>query len=231
MSDTLSGPPARRASIDRVTEALDVRNGRRARRESVRAALCDALLELVEETPFKDISVDDIARAAGIKRSAFYVYFSDKQDLLVATTAETAEALYREADRWWHGEGPPEERLIEALTGMAELYERHGSLLRVATEVATYDDELRLFWRGIVERFVAATETHLRHEQEAGRVPRTLDPRATAESLVWMAERCCYIYLASGERSARELVGSLGATWTAALYPAPGQRDGRKRRS
>ena len=213
-----------------MTDATEVRDGRRARRESVRAALCDALLDLVEQTPFKDISVDDVARAAGIKRSAFYVYFSDKQDLLVAAASETAESLYREADRWWHGTGPSEERLIEALAVMAELYERHGSLLRVATEVATYDDELRVFWRGIVERFIAATETHLRREQEARRVPRALEPRATAESLVWMAERCCYIYLASGERSARDLVESLGATWTAALYPAPGKGEGRGRR-
>ena len=207
-----------------VSDATEVRVGRRARRESVRAALCDALLELVERMPFKEISVDDVTTAAGIKRSAFYIYFSDKQDLLVATAAETAEALYREADRWWHGEGPPEERLIEALTGMAELYARHASLLRAATEVSTYDNEVRLFWRGIVERFVEATASHLRDEQAARRVSLALEPQSTAESLVWMAERCCYIYLASGERSARELVESLGATWTAALYPAAARR-------
>ena len=212
-----------------MTDATQLREGRRARRESVRAALCDALLELVEQMPFKEISVDDVTRAAGIKRSAFYVHFSDKQDLLIATAEETAEALYREADRWWHGEGPPEDRLVEALTGMAELYERHGSLLRAATEVSTYDDELRRFWRGIVERFIAATEAHLRGERARNRVARGLEPRATAESLVWMAERCCYIYLARGERSARELVESLGATWTAALYPSRGARGAGRR--
>ena len=212
-----------------MTDTTEIREGRRARRESVRAALCNALLDLVEQTPFKEISVDDVARAAGIKRSAFYVYFSDKQDLLVATAEETAEALYREANRWWHGEGPPEQRLIDALTGMAELYERHRGLLRAATEVSTYDDEVRLFWRGIVERFIAATEAHLDGERMRGRVPRVLEPRATAESLVWMAERCCYVYLASGERSARDLVGSLGATWTAALYPGlAGRGEGRR---
>lgn len=209
-----------------MTDATEIREGRRARRESVRAALCDALLGLVDETPFKDISVDDIARAAGIKRSAFYVHFSDKQDLLVAAAGDTADALYREADRWWHGGGPPEERLTGALSGIAELYDRHSSLLRAATEVSTYDDDVRVFWRGIVERFIEATADHLRREQAVGRVPHALEPRATAESLVWMAERCCYIYLARGERSPHELVGSLGAIWTAALYPAPARRGG-----
>jgi AcrR family transcriptional regulator len=210
-----------------VTDAIEIRQGRRARRESVRLALRDALLELVEQTAFKDISVDDLARAAGITRSGFYVYFSDKHDLLVAAAAETAEALYREADRWWHGSGEPEERLTEALSGMAALYERHAALLRVATEVSTYDEEVGAFWRGIVERFIDATATHLRAEQAAGRVPRALDPRATAESLVWMAERCCYVYLAGEERRASELVRTLGATWAAVLYPAPGRAEGR----
>jgi len=195
---------------------------RRSRRETVRAALSRALLELVEETPFKDISVDEIAAAAGIKRSAFYFYFRDKQELLVAAASETAEALYAEADRWWHGQGPPERRLEEALRGMATLYERHAGLLRAATEVSTYDDEVRVFWRDVIERFIEATATHLEREQEAARVPRTLDARATAESLVWMAERCCYVYLARRDRTAGELVESLSATWAAALYAGSG---------
>ncbi len=70
-----SATPARVPPGDRraawVTDATEVRDGRRTRRESVRASLCDALLELVEQMPFKDILVDDLARAAGIKRSAF----------------------------------------------------------------------------------------------------------------------------------------------------------------
>jgi AcrR family transcriptional regulator len=199
---------------------------RRTRRETVRAALCRALLELLETTAFKDVSVDDIAVAAGIKRSAFYFYFRDKQDLLVATAADTAEALYAEADRWWHGHGPPERRLQEALRGIAGLYERHAALLRAATEVSTYDDEVRVFWRELIERFIEGTATHLESEERAGRVPASLDPRATAESLVWMAERCCYIYLARGERTAAELVESLSATWSAALYEGAEERDG-----
>jgi AcrR family transcriptional regulator len=203
-----------------MIEATEQRLEGRTRRETVRASLCKALLDLVEHTPFKDVSVDDIAVAAGIKRSAFYFYFSDKQELLVATATDTAEALMREADRWWHGHGPSEERLVEALRGMAELYERHAALLRVATEVSTYDEEVRRFWRQLVERFIEATATHLHREQKAGAVPRSLEPRATAESLVWMAERSCYVYIARGERSGQDLVESLSAVWTAVLYPS-----------
>ena len=96
---------------------------------------------------------------------------------------------------------------------MAELYERHASLLRAATEVSTYDDEVRVFWRGIVERFIEATAADLRGERSRGGVPRGLEPQSTAESLVWMAERCCYVYprerRALGSRARRVTRGDL----------------------
>jgi AcrR family transcriptional regulator len=203
-----------------VPDGTDTRDERRARREGVRTALSDALIELVEETAFKDISVDDVARAAGITRSAFYLYFRDKHELLIAAAAGAAQALYDEADRWRNGRGRPERRLREALAGVAAVYERHTGLLRAIIEVSGYDDEMRLFWRELVGRFVDATTEHLRTEQRAGRVPRELEPQATAETLVWMVERCCYVYLARGERSVPELVEALTATWCAALYPA-----------
>lgn len=41
-----------------------------------------ALLEIMEEKPFVDISVEAIARVSGISRVTFYKYFVDKEDLL-----------------------------------------------------------------------------------------------------------------------------------------------------
>ena len=177
----------------------------------------EATLALGEETSFKDLTVDEIARATGITRSAFYLYFRDKHELLMEATGEVADELYREADRWWHGDGEPEALIHEALTGVTTAYARHASLLRIATEVATYDDELRRFWLDLVERFITATADHLRREQTAGRV-RPLQPRETAEALVWMVERCCYVYLAEGERDPGELVEALTGIWLNALY-------------
>ncbi|MBA2430220.1 MAG: helix-turn-helix transcriptional regulator, partial [Thermoleophilaceae bacterium] len=54
----------------------------RRRHDEVRDGVRRATLELVEDASFKDLTVDEIARAAGISRSAFYFYFRDKHDLL-----------------------------------------------------------------------------------------------------------------------------------------------------
>lgn len=202
-----------------MATAAKSRTVRRQRREDVRAEVIKAMTELVEAAPFRDLTVDEIARRAGLSRSAFYFYFRDKQDLLMAAAAEVSEDLYSEADQWWHGEGRPELLVRAALTGVASVYVSHGRLLGVAVEVSTYDEEVGAFWRALIERFIAATADHLRREQVAGRVRGELDPRATAESLVWMAERLCWVYLRSGERSIDEVVDQLCVTWMAALYP------------
>lgn len=203
---------------------MTARRDRRQRREQVQAAVRDAALRQVAAgASFNELTVDEIARAAGITRSAFYFYFRDKQDLLVATAARAADELYAQADRWWHGDDPPEVRVREALEGVVDAYTRHRDLLRVVTEVAGYDSEIRAFWRALVERFVTATAEHLEREVAAGRM-RALDPDRTAEALVWMAERCCYVYLATGDRSPTELAGSLTDTWMAALYGVSGPR-------
>jgi AcrR family transcriptional regulator len=199
--------------------AATTRERRRRKRAQARSELTRAALELAERAPFQDLTVDEIARAAGLSRSAYYTHFRDKHDLLLSAVTEVAEQLYEMADRWWHGQGPPADRVRRALEGVVAVYAEQASLLRVATEVSTYDDEVREVWLGIVERFIEATTEHIRSEQTLGLIPAGLDPRATAEGLTWMCERCAYIYIARGERRPEEVVGAMAPVWTAALYP------------
>ena len=202
-----------------MATATEQRLDRRRRREQAREAFVRAAVELVEDAPFKDVTVDEIARAAGASRPAFYIHFQDKQELLLAAVEEVSAELYDQADRWWHGEGDPATLVHVALEGVTGVWAKHASLLRVATEVSTYDEEVRDVWLEIAARFIDATAEHIRAEQAEGRIANTLDPESTAETLVWMTERCCYIYLARGDRGPDQVTESLAAVWTAALYP------------
>ena len=201
------------------TRPKAIRGTRRERRQKAREKVIAGALKLAEKGPFRDVTVDQIARSAGLSRSAFYTHFQDKQELLLVAVEEASEQLYEMADRWWHGVGPPAERVRRAIEGVVSVYAGEARLLRIAAEVATYDDEVRALWLDIAERFIEATAQHIRAEQEVGLIPRSLDPRATAESLFWMAERCCYIYLGRGERTAKQVVQGLLPVWVAALYP------------
>src|SRR6266853_2843612 len=58
------------------------RMDRRARR--TRDALGDALVELMQERPFKSIKVQDVLDRAEVGRSTFYTHYRDKEDLFLS---------------------------------------------------------------------------------------------------------------------------------------------------
>ena len=194
---------------------------RRRTREQVQKAVRSAMLELVSSKAFKDVTVDELAREAGLSRTAFYFYYPDKNAVLRSVAEEVAAELYREADRWWHGEGPPEELVQSALEGIGSVFGSHAGILRAAVEVTAYDRDFEAFYRGLVQRFIDATAAHLAEERAAGRL-RAVDPRSAAESLVWMAERCNFVFVVLEGRPATQLASSLTAIWVSALYSDSG---------
>lgn len=201
-------------------EAESQRVSRRRSREEVQEAVRESLVKLLREGSFKDVTVDELARAAGISRTAFYFYYSSKNEVLMAAAEETSAEVYAEADRWWHGAGPPEELVRAALEGIAAVYLEHAEIMRAAVEATTYDDEFKTFYTALMERFVSATADHLRRERDAGRL-RTLDLEPVAEALVWMAERCNHAFLLLEGRPVRDVVEALTTIWVHALYPDP----------
>ncbi|MFL5908484.1 MAG: TetR/AcrR family transcriptional regulator [Solirubrobacterales bacterium] len=191
----------------------------RQRRQKARQRIISSALKQADKGSFSELTIDAIARSAGVSRPAFYTHFSDKEELLLVAVGEVSQQLYEMADRWWHGIGPPAQRVRQAIEGVVSVYAGEARLLRIAAEVATYDYDVRALWLDIAGRFIEATADHIRSEQQAGLIPRTLDPRSTAEALFWMAERSCYIYLGRSERTAKEVVRGLLPVWVAALYP------------
>ena len=193
--------------------------GRRRTRQEVEADVRAAMLRLLGEgKPFKDLTVDELARAAGLSRTAFYFYFPGKSQVLMAAAAEAAEAMAAEADRWWHGEGPPEQLVRVALEGIVEVYLRHSAVMRTAVEVTTYDPEFAAFYNRIMDRFVRATADQLRRDRAAGRL-RDIDPDTVAESLVWMVERGNNVFMGGRGRSPEAYVEAITTIWVHAVYP------------
>src|ERR1700761_8402991 len=67
-----------------------------------RDVLGDALVKLMHERPFEEITVQHILDGAGVSRSTFYTHFSDKNDLFLSDAEEffemMASALSRRGD-------------------------------------------------------------------------------------------------------------------------------------
>jgi AcrR family transcriptional regulator len=163
------------------------------RREAVRGFLVATEGLLDDGASYAELSVEQISSRAGRPRTAFYLYFRDKRELLMTLTEDVAQTLYEEADRWWSGTRGRED-LETALADILRTWGEHASVLRAIVEASTYDAEIAEFWRGVVGRFIEATERRLVEEGE--------DPGAAAAKafvLCWMVTGTCYQQIARGE--------------------------------
>ena len=96
-----------------------------ARRRAVQAAVLAATEDLLREgASYADLSIEAIARRAGLGRTAFYFYFRDKRELLMRLTEDVNDQLFAQADIWFSGVGEPARSIRAALASIAALYER-----------------------------------------------------------------------------------------------------------
>jgi TetR/AcrR family transcriptional regulator, ethionamide resistance regulator len=200
------------ASLTRRTEAQT------EKRAAVEAAVLEATEDLLAGgRSYADLTIEDIARGAGISRTAFYFYFRDKRELLMRLTEEVADVLYAEADAWWSGGEDGREDLERALVIVIALYREHGVLLRAVVEASAYDEAVAGFWRALVGRFVEASRRRIEEEQARGAMTGVA-AEATAFALTWMTERACYQRLAQGGDLTDDFQTGLVHIWVAALY-------------
>lgn len=159
-------------------------SGRRREAEHGFLAATEALLD--EGGSYAELSVEQIASRAGRPRTAFYLYFRDKRELLMRLTEDVAGTLYAEANRWWSGTRGRED-VRPALAEILHTWAGHAALLGAVVEAATYDSEIGEFWRGLVGQFIEATERHLIDVGEEHGAAS-----AKAFVLCWMVNHACY---------------------------------------
>jgi AcrR family transcriptional regulator len=80
-------------------------------RSERRQALIDAAWRCAAVQGFRDLTVDDVCAEAGVSKGAFYGYFDQKQDLLLALLEDDAAALDRELERITSGSPSGVERV------------------------------------------------------------------------------------------------------------------------
>ena len=181
----------------------------------------EAAEALLQERPFRELTVDDLMRRTGLSRPSFYVYFRDRHDLVLRVVEHIGEELFAMSERWYGGTGDGPELVREAIDGVVGVYAEHGPVLRALADAAAEDPRVEAAYVALIQRFVDATARHIEEEIAAGRV-LPLDPVPTATALTWMMER--YLQLQLG-RTADAPVDSIADTlttiWSRVLYEAP----------
>jgi AcrR family transcriptional regulator len=153
-----------------------------------RRQLLAASAQIFTERRYDEVSMSEIAAAAGISKGLLYHYFTNKQELFRATLEDTARdiALLIEPDKTL----PPPERVAQSLGDYLEWIESNeASYVRLIEDVASVSDV-----RNIVTRVREDTAVLIASQAVGGEPPRALVTAALG--WLWSVDGVCLDWLA-----------------------------------
>ena len=80
--------------------------GRKIMKEERREQILEALYRCLLKKPFKETSIKDIAREAGVNHGVLHYYFSDKEEILLKFLDHLIERYKSDYLRWMADQGP-----------------------------------------------------------------------------------------------------------------------------
>jgi AcrR family transcriptional regulator len=176
---------------------------------------------LLSERPLSAISVDDLARGAGISRPTFYFYFASKDAVLLTLL----DRVVAEADAATHAAfGGRAKGLREAwrrpITAYFETFRAHRSLTLAWSEARSTNAEIRELWAQVFEGWVHRCAEAIEAERTRGAAPGGPAARDLAVALTSMNERVLYAtFTGDGPTVAEDgVVDVLLEIWLRTIY-------------
>jgi AcrR family transcriptional regulator len=207
-----------------TSAASQTSRGRRSARPSGddrELAILATAERLLEDRPLTDISVDDLAKGAGISRPTFYFYFPSKEAVLltlldrVINEADSAlealaENLDSDRDTMWR-------------TGINVFFETFGShkaVIRGGQGVSAINAEVRELWSTFMQKWIAYAAAIIEAERQRGAAPNTLPAQELATALNLMNERALSASFLAEEPSVPEahVLDTLVHIWVSSIY-------------
>ena len=193
----------------------------------------ETLERLLGERPWHEVSIDHIARGAGISRPTFYFYFASKEAVLLSLMERIIEggrglygdALERVAE-------DPAAALRRVIGAYFDQFGAHAPVLLAAIEAAVRNEEVRTLWARVEEVWVQEGTAAIEAERARGAAPPGIPARDLAIALLAMNEQVITKTLA-GQAPAIErddVVETLLAVWLRAIYGAPAETPGSRLR-
>jgi AcrR family transcriptional regulator len=185
-------------------------------------AILETAERLLEERPLSEISVDDLAKGAGISRPTFYFYFPSKDavvltiiDRLVAAAADSREEALKML-----AEGDARAGLRQSLADLYAAFRSRRAVVLAAAELRATNAEAREVWSQVMEGWVADVTSGIEAERARGAAPPGLPARDLAIALVQMNERAQAAIFADESPSLEDdrVIDVLVEIWLRAIY-------------
>jgi len=159
--------------------------------EQTEAALMDAARQVLRRKGYFNATIADITKEAGKANGSFHNYFANKDELLLALTADGAARLCARVDPAEHAAG------IHTWTGMRahvrefwRMFQENQAECVAVFQAAMASDDFARRWRGSHSANIEQLADHLRESQAHGYLPG-LDPRFAAAAMSSMLEHFC----------------------------------------
>jgi AcrR family transcriptional regulator len=175
-------------------DALVATGGRRLgrRAQETRRKLLDATAELLESRPLLDVTVVEVARRVGTSPAAFYQYFPNVREAVLALADETGEqisGLVPLVERPWRG-GEGFAACREMVAGYVKYWDEHRAVLRARDMAAAEGDQrFRAVRNESLSIITDRVSEKIAEAQRAGAVPSAIAPYAAASAMVAMMGR------------------------------------------
>jgi AcrR family transcriptional regulator len=218
-----------RCKVVAVTAASPTRvsRGRRSTRPSGddrELAILTTAERLLEKRPLADVSVDDLAKGAGLSRPTFYFYFPSKDAVLLTLF----ERVIVEADSALEDmvANPPADLKALWRTGINVFVETFGShrAVSLAADAARTNKDLRELWSRFMQKWVGHIAAVIETERARGAAPVTLPAHDLSAALNLLNEKVVLTSFAD-ERPAvpdEQLLDTLVHIWVTSIYGESG---------
>lgn len=174
-------------------------------RSAVEDAIIDAMTRLLTSgNTFTSVSVEDLAREAGIARSTFYMHFRDKGELVRRLMKRVTQELVGATNVWFEDEHPEQQTILyQSLKSVAQVYLKYQAIMLAVSETSAYDPDVSAMFKETMVHLMANTRAVLKRGQKAGWANPDTSPEV-ADALTWMVERCCLQLLTVQKPAQRE---------------------------
>ena len=184
------------SKVSAMTTASTARSGRGRRStrpsgDDREAAILATAERLLEDKKFADISVDDLAKGAGLSRPTFYFYFPSKDAVLLTLL----DPLIQQADTGFDGADadtcPPirDAPSARASRTFFTAFGSHRVVARAGTEALASSPDVRAVWSAFMQKWIDQTAALIEAERARGAAPDTIAAHDLATSLNLMNER------------------------------------------
>lgn len=134
-------------------------NPKQARSKQTKEKIIQAAISLFQERGYEKTTSNDIAAEAGVSVGSFYVYFTDKRQLLLIIFDRLSEELFKNifdslrAEHLFDADLRP--RIRQAVANTIVDKQKHSGLHRVICELVLKDDEFAARHKAVMERSIA----------------------------------------------------------------------------